>query len=66
MLIFTQQRRNVTADCIKPMLQLPDPDDCSLQEGLRFHHTTVDRFVILAAMELLLLDPVKMVVEVIQ
>ena len=44
------------ADCIKPTLQLPDPNDHSLQEGLLLHQSTVNPFIVLAAVELLVLD----------
>ena len=54
--ILTQQGRNVTADHIKLMLQLPDPNDRGLQESLLFHQSTVDQLVVLAAVELLVLD----------
>ena len=44
------------ADCIKPMLQLSNPNDRSLQEGLLLHQTTVNGLVVLAAIELLVLN----------
>ena len=56
MSILTQQGRNIMADGIKPMLQLPNPNDRGLQEGLLFHQLTVDRLVVLAVVELLVLD----------
>ena len=56
MSILTQQGRNVTADRIKPTLQLPNPNDHGLQEGLLLHQTTVNGLVVLAAVELLVLN----------
>ena len=47
------------------MLQLPNPDHCALEEGLLLHHTSLDCLVILAALELLVLNMNKMVVKVI-
>ena len=44
------------ADRIKSMFQLPNPNDCSLQKGLLLHQSTVDPLVVLAAVELLILD----------
>ena len=49
-------RRNVTADCIKLMLQLPNPNNCSLQESLLLHQLTVDQLVVLTAVELPVLN----------
>ena len=66
MSILTQQGRNVTTDRIKPMLQFPDPNDCGLQEGLLLHQTMIDPLIVLAAVELLVLDKDQAVVEVVQ
>ena len=66
MSILTQQGRNITADHIKPTLQLPNPNDRGLQESLLFHQSTVDPLIVLAAVELLVLDLGQAVVEVIQ
>ena len=44
------------ADRIEPTLQLSDPDNRGLQEGLLLHQTTVNGLVVLAAVELLVLD----------
>ena len=38
------------------MLQFPDPDDHSLQEGLLLHQSMIDLLIVLAAVELLVLD----------
>ena len=54
------------ADRIKLMLQFPNPNDCSLQEGLLFHQPTVDTLVVLTAVELLVLNKDQAVVEVVQ
>ena len=51
MSILTQQGRNVMADHIKPMLQLPNPNNHGLQEGLLFRQSPVDRLIILAVLE---------------
>ena len=48
------------------MLQLPNPVHCGLQESFLLHHTSVDCFIVLTAVELLVLDKDKTVVEVIQ
>ena len=66
MSILTQQGRNITADRIKPTLQLPNPNDRGLQEGLLLHQLTIDPLIVLAAVELLVLNKNKAVVEVVQ
>ena len=44
------------ADRIKLMLQLPNPNNCGLQESLLFHQPMVNQLVVLAAVELPVLD----------
>ena len=44
------------ADLIKLMLQLPNPNECGLQKGLLLHLSTVDPLIVLAAVELLVLN----------
>ena len=66
MSILTQQGRNVTADRIKLTLQLPDPNDHGLQEGLLLHQSMVDPLIVLATVKLLVLDKDQVVVEVVQ
>ena len=58
--------RNVMADHIKLMLQLPNPNDCGLQKGLLLHQLTVDLLVVLTTVKLLILNKGQAVVEVIQ
>ena len=44
------------ADRIELTLQLSNPNDRSLQEGLLLHQMTVNGLIVLAAVELLVLD----------
>ena len=53
------------ADHIKPMLQLPNPNHHSLQEGLLLYQTTMVHLVVLAVVKLPLLHKDKVVVKVV-